>query len=96
MFDVEHQIGSGVTYGVMTTTYRCRSCGNRTRFDVYELVRRRQFQHFTLGGEVTVEDEELMESDVERVVCRWCGRADQIEAREADDGQSGSGVVATC
>ncbi len=65
----------------MTTTYRCGVCGNRTRFDVYESLRRRQFQHFTLGGELTVEEDETIEAALERVVCRWCGRSDQIEVR---------------
>jgi hypothetical protein len=63
----------------MSERYRCAACGNRTRFDVFENKRTRSFYHFTLGGEVTVEDEEVIERDVERVVCRWCGSADQIE-----------------
>jgi hypothetical protein len=59
--------------------YRCAHCGNKTRFDVYETVRRRRFEHFTLGGDVEVEDEEILERTVERVVCRWCERSDRIE-----------------
>ena len=59
--------------------YRCAGCGNRTRFDVFERKRTRSFFHFTLGGELTIEEEEALEQDVERVVCRWCGSADQIE-----------------
>ena len=35
----------------MTETYRCSLCGNRTRFDVYEQIRRRRYAHFSLGGE---------------------------------------------
>jgi hypothetical protein len=53
--------------------YRCEVCGNKTRFDVFERKRVRTFQHFTLGGEMTVEEEEVLELVVERVVCRWCG-----------------------
>ena len=65
--------------------YRCSACGNRTRFDVYESVRRRRYHHLTLGGEVTVDEEELLERTVERVVCRWCDRSDSIEhVTEAD------------
>ena len=63
----------------MTATYRCGACGNRTRFDVFEHKRTRSFYHFTLGGELTVEEEESLEHELERVVCRWCGSADQIE-----------------
>ncbi|HEX4979433.1 MAG TPA: hypothetical protein VFV35_05145 [Acidimicrobiales bacterium] len=53
--------------------YRCDACGNLTRFTVTTVVRTRSFHHFTLGGELTVEDEEVLESSVEDVVCRWCG-----------------------
>lgn len=61
------------------TTYRCTHCGNKTRFDVYDVVRRRRFEHATLGGEVEVEDEEILSREVERVVCRWCERDDVVE-----------------
>jgi hypothetical protein len=59
-------------------SYRCDACGNKTRFDVFETKRQRTFQHFTLGGDVTIEEEEILEHKVERVVCRWCGSADSI------------------
>jgi len=58
---------------------RCAHCGNRTRFDVYDTVRRRRFAHFTLGGDVTIEEEEIFEVTGERIVCRWCDRDDGIE-----------------
>ncbi len=60
-------------------TFRCVHCGNRTRFDVYERVRRRRFEHFDLGGGSVTEEEEILDRVVERVVCRWCDRADGIE-----------------
>jgi hypothetical protein len=56
--------------------YRCEACGNKTRFDVYETKTVRAFQHFTLGGEMTVEEEDVIERSVEKVVCRWCGSSD--------------------
>jgi ribosomal protein L44E len=59
--------------------YRCNACGNLTRFDVFETRRSRGFHHYSLGGELTVEEEEVLDRSVERVVCRWCGSADQIE-----------------
>ena len=62
----------------MTTTYLCGACGNKTRFDVYETKRVRAFHHFTLGGELNVEEEEVLERSVERVECRWCGSSDAI------------------
>ncbi len=70
----------------MTETYRCSLCGNRTRFDVYERIRRRRFAHFTLGGEVEYEEEAILDCEVERVVCRWCDRSDGIETRSASAG----------
>jgi len=54
------------------TTYRCEHCGNRTRFDVFETVRRRRFEHFSLSGEVTIEEEEILDRCIDRVLCRWC------------------------
>jgi hypothetical protein len=32
---------------------------------------------------MTVEDEEILDLDIERVVCRWCGSADSIEEDQA-------------
>ncbi|MDH5373749.1 MAG: hypothetical protein OEX97_12470 [Acidimicrobiia bacterium] len=61
------------------TRYRCRGCGNKTRFDVVDAVTRRRFHHYSLGGELTIEDEEVTERDVIKVVCRWCDRSDSIE-----------------
>lgn len=65
-------------------SYRCKACGNKTRFDIFETKRVRGFHHFTLGGDVTVEEEDVLESHVERVVCRWCGSADSIVEEPAD------------
>ncbi len=69
----------------MSTTYRCAHCGNRTRFDVFETVTRRRYLHFTLGGEPNVDEEEILESETQKVVCRWCDRSDGIEAERSDD-----------
>lgn len=60
-------------------SYRCEHCGNKTRFDVYDRVSRRRFEHFTLGGDMEVEEEEILERRVERVVCRWCDREITLE-----------------
>ena len=61
------------------TRFRCRTCGNLTRFDVYETRRTRAYHHFTLGGDLSIDEEEVLEAHRERVVCRWCGSADAIE-----------------
>lgn len=61
--------------------YRCTGCGNKTRFDVVERIRRKSFHHYTLGGDLEVEEEEILESEVESVTCRWCDRSDTVEPR---------------
>ncbi len=59
--------------------YRCSACGNLTRFDVTTTRRTRSFHHFTVGGELTVEDEEVLSEVVEEVSCRWCGSGRAVE-----------------
>jgi hypothetical protein len=58
--------------------YRCDACGNKTRFDVYDTVQRRRFEHADLGGDVVVDDEEILSRSVDKVVCRWCDRSDSV------------------
>jgi hypothetical protein len=57
----------------MAVRFRCRECGNLTRFDVVATRRTRAFHHFTVSGDLSVEDEELLEEQLEEVTCRWCG-----------------------
>jgi DNA-directed RNA polymerase subunit RPC12/RpoP len=73
----------------LVTAYRCAACGNKTRFDVVEAKRVRSFLHFTLGGEVTIDEEEVLERTVEKVVCRWCGSTEAIEAIETGAASEG-------
>jgi hypothetical protein len=54
-------------------SYRCDACGNKTRFDIFETKRVRAFHHYSLGGHLEVEEEEVLDSNIEKVVCRWCG-----------------------
>ena len=81
----------------MTTRYRCTACGNLTRFDVVSTRRTRAFYHFTVGGELEIQDVEVLAEEVEEVTCRWCGSgsavvtidgaaADEGERRGADEG----------
>jgi hypothetical protein len=65
--------------GVPGTRFRCGACGNLTRFDVVESRRTRAYYHFSIAGELTVEDEEVLEAERELVTCRWCGSSDRIE-----------------
>ena len=70
----------------MTTRFRCSACGNLTRFDVVASRRTRAFHHFSVAGELTVEDEEVLDESIEAVSCRWCGASgDTIEQLAVDE-----------
>jgi hypothetical protein len=56
----------------MAPRYRCGGCGNVTRFDVVAVRRTRAFHHYTIGGELEVEEEEVLDARIEQVTCRWC------------------------
>ena len=58
---------------------RCTQCGNLTRFDVVETRRTRAYYHFSLAGELSVEDEEVLSARREAVTCRWCGSSEVEE-----------------
>ncbi|WP_334142804.1 hypothetical protein [Rhabdothermincola sp.] len=58
--------------------YRCAACGNLTRFDVTSTRRTRAYHHYTVGGELEVEDEEVLAEQVEEVACRWCGTGEHV------------------
>ncbi len=66
--------------GVSTTRYRCTACGNLTRFDVTISRRTTSFFHYSVGGELTVEDENVLDEAVEKVECRWCGTGAHVVA----------------
>jgi hypothetical protein len=59
--------------------FRCNACGNLTRFDVTMTRRTSAFWHFSVGGELQVEEEQVLAEDVEAVSCRWCGHGNQVE-----------------
>jgi hypothetical protein len=63
----------------VATRYRCRACGNLTRFDVTSTRRTVSFHHYTVGGELTVEDEQVLEERIEAVLCRWCASGASVE-----------------
>lgn len=63
----------------MTNRYRCTACGNLTRFDVTTTTRARAFHHYSVGGELTVEDVEVLSQVIEEVSCRWCSSARAVE-----------------
>ena len=68
--------------------YRCDACGNLTRFDVTTSQTTKAFHHYTVGGELQVEEVTVLAHSVDQVVCRWCGHGNsvvEISAEEAND-----------
>lgn len=78
---------------VSALRYRCTICGNLTRFDVTSSRRTRAFHHYSVGGELTIEDEEVLGFDIESVICRWCGPAAAVETIEAGDAEGATDAV---
>ncbi len=60
------------------TRYRCTACGNLTRFDVTMTRRSQSFHHYTVGGDLHIEDEKVLSEDIEEVACRWCGTSANV------------------
>ena len=71
--------------------YRCTACGNLTRFDVTLRRRSRSFHHYSVGGELTVEEEVVLGEEVEEVACRWCGSGRSVEVIESGTTPVGDG-----
>ncbi len=69
-----------------TSRYRCTACGNITRFDVVSDRRAKAFHHYSVGGELTVEDVEVLSESVIEVSCRWCGHGRSIEVLDDEEG----------
>jgi hypothetical protein len=67
------------------TRYRCTACGNLTRFEVTTSRRTRAFHHYTIGGELSIEDEEVLAETVESAICRWCGTAESVVQVDPDE-----------
>jgi hypothetical protein len=64
--------------------YRCTACGNLTRFDVVSTRQTRAFHHYSMGGELSIEDEHVLRESVDEVCCRWCGSGDGVEVLTED------------
>lgn len=58
---------------------RCGACGNLTRFDVVSTRRTTAFWHYSLAGELAIEEERTLEASAEELRCRWCGSTTQVE-----------------
>ena len=76
----------------MPTRYRCTACGNVTRFDVTASRRTRAFHHYTVAGELTVEEVEVLAESIDEVSCRWCGHGRAVEPVDAPETAESSGA----
>jgi hypothetical protein len=47
--------------------------------------RTRAFHHYTVGGDLEIEDEEVLSEAVESVECRWCGTSANVERVSAEE-----------
>jgi hypothetical protein len=66
--------------------YRCDGCGNLTRFDVTTSRQTKAFHHYTVGGDLQIEEEAVLSERVDDVSCRWCGHGRSVvELNEATD-----------
>jgi hypothetical protein len=72
-------VDAGSSEPAGATRYRCGACGNLTRFDVVMSRRTRGFHHYSVGGDLSVEDLQVLDETVEEVSCRWCGHGKAIE-----------------
>lgn len=75
--------------------YRCTACGNLTRFDVTSTTRSRAFHHYTVGGELEIEDVEVLDEHVEEVACRWCGTDAHVVTLSEAEARAAAGEATT-
>jgi hypothetical protein len=70
---------AGVPSPTDATRWRCRQCGNLTRFDVTRASRVVEFVHFDLAGAPAVEETQVLSEVVEQVRCRWCDAVNSVD-----------------
>ena len=63
-----------------------RRAATSQRFDVVTDRHAKAFHHFSVGGELSVEDVEVLSETVVEVSCRWCGHGRAIEELDDDEG----------
>jgi len=84
----------GTVRSVTQTRYRCTSCGNLTRFDVVTTSTTKAFHHYTVGGDLVIEEPEVIATSVDSVLCRWCGNGRGVEVVEVTEAASTDEVPA--
>jgi hypothetical protein len=86
-------LSAATVVNVADPRYRCDGCGNLTRFDVTTSRTTRAFHHYTVGGDLEVEEATVLSHHVDEVVCRWCGHGRSIvELTDGDAGPAGIGT----
>jgi hypothetical protein len=58
-----------------------------TRFDVTVSQQTKAFHHYTVGGEMRVEEETVLSHHVDEVSCRWCGHGRSVVELTGDEHQ---------
>ena len=58
--------------------YRCTACNGLTRFTVVRATRAQAYYHFTIGGELQIEDPKILTDVIESIDCVWCGTGKNI------------------
>jgi hypothetical protein len=71
-----------VTADQSPARYRCTACGNLTRFDVTVTRTERAFHHYSIGGELHVDERDVLAETIDDVSCRWCGHGRAVERIE--------------
>jgi hypothetical protein len=59
-----------------------------TRFDVTISQTTKAFHHYTVGGELNVEEITVLSHHVDDVVCRWCGNGNKVTELGPDERSS--------
>lgn len=62
--------------------YRCSQCGGKTRFTVVVTKTIRYYHHQTVGGDMTPENEEVLQEVVNEVTCVYCGNGNNVQVME--------------
>lgn len=85
MAELDSSQPQGVADTNGATRYRCTACGNLTRFDVTVSRRTRAFHHYSVGGDLDIEDVEVLDETIEEVSCRWCSSPRAVEVFDPTD-----------
>lgn len=94
-FDRTPPRGTPTTVVAVSPRFRCSACGNLTRFDVTTTSTVRAFHHYSVGGELEIEDQQVVSESIEEVSCRWCGHGRAVEVVEDPTEVQAAGGPAT-